>query len=109
MKKLAKIALVAAAFAPLMVFAQAGINPATLVPETTGLDTLINKIATWATGLLIALSVLFIIYAAFLYLTAASEPKNVDKAKDTITYAIIAIIIALLSQVVKGVVTALFK
>ncbi len=89
------------AFAPLMTLAQGtpgGIAPVAQSGYT--LKQLIDSVSGWATGLLIALSVLFVIYAAFLYLTAGGDPKAVDSAKNIIIYAVIAIVIALMANVV---------
>ena len=108
MKNLVKFATIAAATLPLLAFGQVGgINP--VIPKQgTDLKGLIDSIANWATGLLIALSVLFVIYAAFLYLTAAGNEDQVKSAKNIIIYAVIAIVIALLSQLVTGVVKQFF-
>lgn len=66
---------------------------------------IVDRIKTFAVGILIALATLFILYAAFLYVTAGAEPKHISQAKDIILYAVIAIVIALLSQVIVGTVT----
>src|SRR3990172_7932743 len=52
---------------------------------------LINRIVNFAIGLIIAISVLFIIYAAYLFMFAGGDPKNVTQAKAIITYTVIAI------------------
>ncbi|MDO8466985.1 MAG: hypothetical protein Q7S83_02480 [bacterium] len=59
---------------------------------------LIDRIVGFAIGFIIAISVLFIIYAAYLYMFAGGDPKNVTQAKAIIQYTVIAIIIALMSQ-----------
>lgn len=43
------------------------------------------------------LAVLFILYAAFLYLTAAGSDEAIGKAKKVLIYAVVAIIIAFLA------------
>ena len=74
-------------------------------PATEQFLDLVGRIKNFAVGLLIALSTLFILYAGFLYVTAGAEPKHVSQAKDIITYAVIGIVVALLSQVIVGTVT----
>ena len=74
-----------------------------LAPGDVTLSKLIENVTGWATGLLIALSVLFVIYAAFIYLTAGGDPKNVENAKNIIIYAVVAIVIALMANVVKSI------
>lgn len=75
-------------------------------PATQRFLDLVGNIKNLAVGLLIAISTLFIIYAGFLYVTSATNPQNITQAKDIITYAIIGIVVALLSQVIVGVVTS---
>ncbi len=109
MKKFSKAALITAAILlPVLAMAQGatGIQEVKPLAGDTPIAGLMTKVANWATGLLIALSTLFIIFAAFLYVTAGADPGNVDKAKTIIMYAVIGIVVALLSQVVAGVVKA---
>ncbi len=75
-------------------------------PATQRFLDIVGNIKNLAVGFLIAISTLFIIYAGFLYVTSAANPNNITKAKDIITYAIIGIVVALLSQVIVGVVTS---
>lgn len=60
--------------------------------------TIINKIITWALGFAGAIAVLFIIYGGFLYMTASGNKDRQDAAKKTLTYAIIGLIVVILSQ-----------
>lgn len=73
------------------------------------LQGLIDRIVGWAIGLIIAISSLFVIYAAYLFMFAGGDPKNVGAAKNIITYSVIAIIIALMSQAMVKIVIALLK
>ena len=75
-------------------------------PATQRFLDIVGNIKNLAVGFLIAISTLFIIYAGFLYVTSAANPNNITQAKDIITYAIIGIVVALLSQVIVGVVTS---
>ncbi|PIR44111.1 hypothetical protein COV23_01600 [Candidatus Wolfebacteria bacterium CG10_big_fil_rev_8_21_14_0_10_31_9] len=59
---------------------------------------IIETIADWMLGILLTLAVIFLIYAAFLYLTAAGDSTKIDKAKVIIVYAVVAIVVALLAQ-----------
>ena len=51
-----------------------------------------------------AISVLIIIYAAFLYLTAGANPDNTKKAKDFILYAVVGIAVAIFARVIPTIV-----
>ena len=61
---------------------------------------LINKLTTWMLTALIIVAAVMIVYAGFIYLTAGSNPENVDKAKNIIIYAAVAIGVGLLAKVV---------
>lgn len=86
---------------PLAVTAQGG-------PEDPGLGTgvstiggvfaTLQKAITWIFGILLVLAVIFLLYAAFLYLTSGGEEEKTKKAKNFLLYAIIAIVIAVLSR-----------
>ena len=52
-----------------------------------------------------ALSVIMIIYGAFRYVTSAGDAKQVESAKNTILYAVIGIIVALLAVAIVNFVT----
>jgi Type IV secretion system pilin len=54
----------------------------------------------WAFYFLVALAVIFIIVAAFKYLTAAGEPEKVKGAGNTLLYAAVAVGVALLARAV---------
>lgn len=95
----------AAVMLPLMVFAQ---PPLPQGPQTYGaVITIINTVGQWLFGILLALAVIFLVYAAFLYLTAAGDDKKIDQAKKIILYAVIAIIVAVLARGIVAVVQSL--
>jgi hypothetical protein len=57
------------------------------------LDNIINIIGT----LFFTVAVVFIFYAAYLYLTAAGDPEKLTKAKNQLIYSIVAIAIGLIA------------
>ena len=65
--------------------------------DVNGLVTDIINIFSWIVGVV---CVIMIIYGGFRYVTAGGDPGNVTKAKDTILYAIIGLIIVALAQVI---------
>ncbi len=73
-----------------------GITPSS-VQNVSDLVDIIIRIVQWTYLIFFTLAVLFIILAAFTYLTAAAEPEKIKKAKSQIIYAVIAIAIALLA------------
>jgi hypothetical protein len=61
---------------------------------------LLCTVFAWAFYFLIVIAVIFVIVAAFKYLTAAGDPEKVKSAGATLLYAAIAIGVALLARAV---------
>jgi Na+/glutamate symporter len=86
------------------------VNPSP-VPQgnITSLQGILNTVCIvfdWAFYFLIALAVLFIVVAAFRYLTAAGDPEKVKAAGSTLLYAAIAVAVALLARAIPLVVAS---
>jgi len=87
-------------FAP-DIFAANGIT----LPSGTGLpDKSINAVLTnvlnWFLGFLAALAILMIIISGIMYVTSGGDDSRVETAKKILTYAIIGLVVALLSYVI---------
>jgi hypothetical protein len=111
MKKIKQFALsfvvpVASLALPLLAAAQVGGGSPTPAPTVTGVTSLqgiggtLCNITNWLFYFLIILAVLFIIVAAFKYLTAAGEPEKVKSASHMLLYAAIAIVVGILAKAV---------
>lgn len=61
------------------------------------LPTVFNNVIDWAVGLAGLVAVLFIIFSGIKFLTSGGDPKQVEGAKKTMTYAIAGLIIILLA------------
>ena len=94
---------------PALAFAQNLQGPVaptqTNVPQgqITSLQGVLQTLCTvfaWAFYFLIVIAVIFVIVAAFRYLTAAGDPEKVKSAGQTLLYAAIAIGVALLARAV---------
>jgi hypothetical protein len=94
---------------PVMAFAQSIPNPNPTTPTTvpqgniTSLQSVLQSLCTvfaWMFYFLIVLAVIFVIYAAFKYLTAGGNPENVKAAGSVLLYAAVAIGVALLARAV---------
>src|SRR3989338_9002066 len=109
MKQILKIGLTAGALLPLLVFAQGGISPVEPLAGNVNIQTIINTVSNWALGLLIALATLFVIYAAYLYLQSSGDEEDIGKAKNTLIYAVVAIVVGLLAKAVAYIVTQLIR
>ena len=57
----------------------------------------VNKIINVVIGVLGVVAVAVVIYGGFLFLTAQGDPGKIKKGKDSITWGIIGLVIALLS------------
>ncbi|OGY60389.1 MAG: hypothetical protein A3B23_01765 [Candidatus Colwellbacteria bacterium RIFCSPLOWO2_01_FULL_48_10] len=69
----------------------------------------INKIFGLMFGLIIALATVFLLYAAFLYVTSRGDEEKVDNAKNIIIYAVIALVIAAIAYAVPTIVQSFVK
>ena len=56
------------------------------------------KAGNWLFGILLALAVIFILVAAFNFLFSGGEEEKIKKAKSYLTYAVIAVAVAVLSK-----------
>ena len=77
--------------------ALAGGHPETIIDSPEKIVGVLGTVAAWLFTILMALAVVMIVYAAFLYLTAAGSPDRLTSAKKTLIYAIVAIVVALVA------------
>src|SRR3989344_9697025 len=90
-----KILTIALTAAP--VLALAAPVPQARVGSFEDILRILDRIINIAGGLFFAVAVLFIFFAAYLYLTAAGDPEKLTKAKNQLIYSIIAIAIGLIA------------
>jgi len=82
-----------------------GLNPPqTSIRGLSDVNRVIVNIVNWVMGIFFVVAVLFIFYAAYLYLTAAGNPEQVTKAHNQLIYSIVAIAVALLAGSVRFIV-----
>lgn len=79
-------------------FTSTGALPGAKVTTYQGVLDLLKTLSGWMLGILIALAVVFLIYAAFLYLTSGGEQETLTKAKNYLVYAVVAIGVGLLAR-----------
>lgn len=65
-------------------------------------------IVGWLFAFLIILAVVFIIYAAFKYLTAGGDPEKVKGAGHSLIYAVVAVAIAIVARSIPIIIQFLF-
>lgn len=73
------------------------------------INAIIVNLVNWVTGLFFVAAVLFLFYAAYLYLSAAGDAEQLTKAKDTLIYSIVAIAVALLAGSVRFIVESILR
>ncbi len=100
MKKIQKISLIILSLCILLPSISLAASPLP-TPPTGKLETaesigdLINKIATFLYGILLALAVIFGLIAAFGYLTSGGDPAKIGKASKQLLFAAVAIVVAI--------------
>jgi len=98
MNKLAlKIGATAVAFMPAVAFAQSESPRTDIITTGSDLENLLGTIRDWFYTIFLVLAVIFLIWAAFLYLTAAGNEDKVSRAKTALIYSIVAIAVAVLA------------
>lgn len=79
-------------------------QPTTSITTPQKVVDLIDKFGGWFYSILFALAIVYIIYAAFKFLTAGGDEKKIEEARQQLIYAIVALAVAMLAT---GVVTVL--
>jgi hypothetical protein len=84
----------------LPVFASAqGTLPSSPIMDVSGFQQfLCTVVVGWMFTFLVVLSIVFILIAAFKYLTASGDPEKVKSASHTLIYAVIAVAVGLLAR-----------
>ena len=67
-----------------------------------------DVVGNWMFGILLLLAVIFIIVAAFKYLTSGGDAEKTKSARDFIIYAVIAIAVAILAKGIIALVGSFF-
>jgi heme/copper-type cytochrome/quinol oxidase subunit 2 len=94
---------------PVLAHGQFEVNPLDGSDPNGTITDIVDTVVAWAFGLLLVLAVVFIIWAAFLYLTSGGDEEKTAKAKGYIYAAVIAIVIAALARVIVAVVKYLLN
>jgi uncharacterized membrane protein len=108
MKKITRIniAMIAAAsMAPFAAFANS-IDPDRFFKSN--ILTFLDGFAVWFSSIVFAVSVIFILYAAFLFVVSVGNEERIQKAKSTIVTALVGITVALFAFNVKTILASFF-
>lgn len=61
---------------------------------TTSFFDIVNNVANFIFGFIVILSIIFLVWGGIQYVTAGGDEAQMEKAKSTITYAIIGLFVA---------------
>ena len=92
---------------PILALAQYQINLQPTGPQINSLsqiNQIIANLVNWVTGIFFVVAVLYLFWAAYLYLSAAGDEEKISEAKNHLIYSIVAIAIALLAGSVRFIV-----
>jgi len=95
---------------PSFIFAQT--TPAKPPRSITSIGQFVTALCTvmnWLYTFFLVLSVLMILWAAFLYVTSAGSDEKIKQAKQTIVYAVIAIIVAAIAAGLPNIIETLLS
>ncbi len=91
--------------------ARAATNPLPGIDVTTAegvRTTVLCSIAYWMFWFLIPLAIIFVLVAAYKYLTSAGDPEKVGESTKTLTFAAVAIVVALVARVFPLIIFSIF-
>src|SRR3989344_8663100 len=100
------IASLAAVLLPVLALAQV-IPPATPITSFQEILNVVNTLLSWIFTIFFIIAAIVIIFAAFNYLTAGGDEEKINKAKQQLIYAIVAIAVALVARGIEFVVEEL--
>lgn len=86
------------------------INPTSFAPAKFGnIAGLLNLILPFLLIILVVIFLFMLLLGAFTWITSSGTPENLKKAQHTFTYAILGLVIVLLSFVAVKIISGLFK
>lgn len=98
------------ALLPLLALAQANSGiPGPLITSPSQINAIILKILNWISALVLTIALIMLLYAAILYLTAGASETVLAKAKSVLLYAIVGIVVAVLTYSVKPFIETFFR
>ena len=93
---------------PALSFAEVTVNvPKTNITSLSGVESVISRIVNWITTLFFVVAILYIFYAAYLFLTSGGDEEKIKTAKTQLLYSIIAIAVALLAGTMRYIVASI--
>jgi heme/copper-type cytochrome/quinol oxidase subunit 2 len=85
-------------FFPLVFFPLISSAATSTIQDAQDVVDLITKIGNWMYGILLGLAVIFIIFAAYNFMTSGGSEEKVKEAKNQVLYTLIAVAVAMLAK-----------
>ena len=82
--------------------------PGQSITNVSGLTAIICSFLAYFFWIVLVVSVIMVLYAAFTYVTAGDDTEKTSKARRTLTYAAVGIAVALLSTALPDIVGSIF-
>ena len=108
MKKIILTLILAGSLVLPVLFVNAQQQPVAEIPELSVVQTL-ETIANWIFYILLFVAAIFIVIAGVSFVTAQGDPEKFKKAKDTVLYAVVGIVVALLSRGIVALVNTVLR
>ena len=98
MKKLLPLLILPALILPFVALGQIIEPPGEMPDVSIDLANTINNVLNWLFAIAIIAAVAFLILAAINFITQGGDPKNHEKAKNMIIYALVGVAVAVLAK-----------
>jgi len=92
---------------PFLALAQAGQVPGPLITSPTQISDIVQRALNWIAGIVMTISLVMLLWAAILFLTAGASETAHSKAKNVLIYAIVGIAVAILAFSVQPLLTTI--
>jgi len=94
---------------PFLALAQVGEVPGPIITSPTEISDLVQRILNWVGGIVMTISLIVLLWAAILFLTAGASETAHSKAKNVLIYAIVGIAVAILAFSIQPLLTTILR
>ncbi len=94
---------------PFLALAQAGQVPGPIITSPYHISAIIQRILNWVGGIVMTISLIMLLWAAILFLTAGTSETTHSKAKNVLIYAIVGIAVAILAFSIQPLLTTILS
>lgn len=89
--------------------AQGQVIPTPIISSPGDISRIINAVLNWLSGIIFTISLIMLLYAAILYMTAGASEAALGKSKTVLIYAIVGLAIAILTYSFRPFLEAFFR